>query len=316
MTHQSSFPEWIQPVIRLLRPAYRKLRPRLGVLEQYPPRPLKLPRKYRNTQLPGKLPTISIVTPSFNQAEFLERTLSSVLDQQYPWLEYFVQDGGSTDGTLALLQRQGHRLAGWDSGRDGGQAHAINLGFSKASGEIMAWLNSDDILLPGALAYVAQFFIAHPEIDVVYGHRVLIDQDDNEIGTWIMPPHENAILSWADFIPQETLFWRRSLWEKTGETIDETFQFAVDWDLIVRFRNAGGRFARLPRLMGGFRIHERQKTSTSIGSIGLEEMARIRQRELGWLPLKIEIDNKIRNYLLQHLLMEWMWRLRVYLKLI
>src|SRR6185436_555558 len=136
-------------------------------------------------------PRISIVTPSFRQAHFIERTIRSVLEQGYPNLEYHVQDGGSTDGTVPILERYAPRLSSWASERDSGQSQAINRAFAKTSGDIMAWINSDDVLFPGALAYVADFFNRNPDVDVVYGHRVLIDEEDREIGRWILPPHED-----------------------------------------------------------------------------------------------------------------------------
>ena len=118
----------------------------------------------------------------------------SMFDQSYPNLEYYVQDGGSSDGTIEIIKRYADRLTGWDSRPDNGQSQAINLGFAKTSGEIMAWLNSDDILLPGALSCVAEYFRLHPEVDVIYGYRVLIDEDDQEIGRWILPAHDDEVL--------------------------------------------------------------------------------------------------------------------------
>src|SRR5439155_11875113 len=119
-----------------------------------------------------------------------------------------------------------------------GQAHAINLGFRHATGEILAYLNSDDLLLPGALAYVANHVVRHPEVGVVYGHRVVIDADGREVGRWVLPPQDDASLVWDDYVPQETMFWRRRAWERVGARLDETFHFALDWDLILRFRQA------------------------------------------------------------------------------
>jgi glycosyltransferase involved in cell wall biosynthesis len=257
---------------------------------------------------PATCPTISIVTPSFRQAGFIERTIKSVLDQDYPRLEYAVQDGGSDDGTVQILERYAHRLA-WASEPDSGQTQAINRGFARTRGEIMAWLNSDDILLPGALAAVADYFRRHPEVDVVYGNRVLIDERDCLIGRWVMPPHDDNILSWADYVPQETLFWRRRIWEKVGGRVDESFRFAMDWDLLVRFRDAGARFKRLPRFLGGFRIHEKQKTSAAIGDIGFQEMDRIRERVHGRVPSGMEVRRAVAPYLLRHVASDVRWRI-------
>jgi glycosyltransferase involved in cell wall biosynthesis len=252
-------------------------------------------------------PKISIVTPSFKQAAFIERTILSVLDQGYPNLEYYVQDGGSEDGTAEVLKRHEYRLAGWQSRPDRGQAQAINRAFAKTTGDVMAYLNSDDILVPGSLAYVAEYFERHPEVDVVYGHRIVIDDNDREIGRWIMPAHDDAVLSWADFVPQETLFWRRSIWEKAGGRMDESFQFALDWDLLVRFREAGARFARLPRFLGGFRVHPQQKTTMSIADTGFQEMNRIRQRVLGRVPSSEEVRKAVVPYLVRHMAADIQW---------
>lgn len=286
------------------------LRPRLGTLTQHLPRRLESPKPYVSSLGAGALPSISMVTPSFQQANFVGRTLDSVLSQNYPKLEYFVQDGGSTDGTTEVLRLYGDRLAGWVSKKDGGQSQAINLGFARVSGEIMAWLNSDDLLMPGALHRVGEYFAQHPDVDVVYGNRILIDEEDREIGRWVLPAHDDEVLSWADFIPQETLFWRRSIWEKAGGHIDESFRFAMDWDLLQRFRNAGARMVRLPDFLGAFRIHGAQKTSAQINEIGTEEMARLRRRALGHEVSWAQIHRALIPYLIKHVAHDLVYRIK------
>lgn len=283
---------------------------RLGHLIQHGPKDLRLPAYYARPIYIKHHPKISIVTPSFKQAGFIERTIKSVLNQNYPNLEYFVQDGGSLDGTKEILNRYADKLTGWESRPDNGQSQAINLGLAKTSGDIMAWLNSDDILLPGSMTYVADYFNRHPEVDVVYGHRILIDENDQQIGRWMLPRHDDDVLSWADYIPQETMFWRRSIWEKAGGQIDETFRFAMDWDLIIRFRDAGARFACLPRFLGGFRIHMQQKTSAEISGIGIREMTRIRERVLGRVPSEAEIYTAVVPYMRRHLVTDLRWRIQ------
>ena len=161
----------------------------------------------------------------------------------------------------ASSNRYRRRLAHVESVRDRGQAHAINLGFRHATGDIMAYLNSDDLLLPGALNCVGRFFAAHPQVDVVYGNRIVINEHDQEVGRWILPPHCAEALIWNNYIPQETLFWRRRIWDKVGGRFDETLHSALDWDLWLRFHRAGARFHHLPRFLGAFRIHPLQKTS-------------------------------------------------------
>jgi glycosyltransferase involved in cell wall biosynthesis len=302
----------IGPVNRLLGriiERFADMAPRLGVLNQHAPRPIAPPPPYQLKTPAAAAPRIAIVTPSYQQGHFLERTIRSVLDQAYPNLAYHVQDGGSTDATLHVLRTFRGKLT-WTSERDTGQTQAINRGFDEVEGDIMAWLNSDDILLPGALAYVADYFTAHPEVDVLYGHRLLIDSEDRQIGRWMVPRHNDFVLSWADYVPQETLFWRRSLWKKVGQRLDESFRFAMDWDLLLRFREAGARFVRVPRFLGGFRIHPQQKTSAAINAIGFAEMNRIRERALGRVPSNHEIGKAVLPYLIRHVAVDKWWRVR------
>lgn len=300
-----------RPVIQLLNRSMEIISPRLGNLNQYAPRPLSVSTAFRAGKALRNMPAISIVTPSFGQGGYIEKTLQSVLDQDYPNLEYFVQDGGSDDNTVAVLQRYENRLSGWASQRDSGQSHAINLGFARTSGEIMAWLNSDDLLLPGALACVADYFSRHPEVDVVYGNRLLIDENGMEIGRWLMPGHDGPVLTWVDYVPQETMFWRRRIWDKVGGRIDESFRFAMDWDLLVRFREAGARFAHIPRFLGAFRIHEQQKTSAAINDIGHREMDRIRERVLRRVPSRREIHKAVLPFLLKHVAVDMVYRIKI-----
>jgi len=302
---------FLRPVGRVIRRLIEILLPRLGHLSQYAPRPLtatKASQKIANT---ADLPKISIVTPSFKQGGFIERTLLSVIDQRYPALEYFVQDGQSKDKTVEVLQEYQEKLSGWASEKDSGQSQAINRGFAKTSGEIMAWLNSDDLLLPGSLQTVGDYFNRHPDVDVVYGNRLMIDGDDQEIGRWIMPGHDGNVLSWVDYVPQETLFWRRRLWDKVGGHIDESFCFAMDWDLLVRFRDAGAKFAHIPQFLGAFRVHSEQKTSAAINTVGFQEMDRIRERLLGRIPSQSEIRRAVLPFLLKHIWIDILYRIKI-----
>lgn len=293
-----------------LRPKrFQMLRRRIHGRAHHAPRPLAIPATYAQERPPHDPPVISIVTPSFNQAAFLEATLRSVLDQNYPRLEYIVQDGGSTDGSVDILRRYDSRLTAWDSRPDRGQAHAINLGVQRTTGNIMAYLNSDDLLLPGSLAYVARFFAAHPDVEVVYGNRVLIDDHGREIGRWVLPPHDNEAIKYIDFIPQETMFWRRRAWDAVGGHFDESFRFALDWDIILRFRQAGQRFVRLPRFMGAFRLSEVQKTNKWWLPFGRRETERLMARGLGAAPAHETVRRTIKNYMRRHLLYDKLYLL-------
>lgn len=280
--------------------------PKLSRLHQHEPRKLVKPRP-RRVDLASP-PRISIVTPSFRQNAFIARTLDSVLDQSYPNLELIVQDGGSQDGTVLTLERYAPRLTHWVSEPDAGQGDAINRGFATSTGEIMAWLNSDDLLMPGSLATVARFFAARPDVDVVYGHRIIVDADDKEIGRWVLPTHEAEVLRWADWIPQETLFWRRSAWERVGGRIDTSFQFALDWDLLLRFQQANLNIERIPRFLGAFRVHADQKTSAQMVELGHGEMARLRRRNFGRDVSPEEIHAAVTPYVMRHLWADLLWR--------
>jgi glycosyltransferase involved in cell wall biosynthesis len=300
---RSERPLPLGPIGRCLRRVMQRLRgllrPRIGRLQHYPPRPLGIPSTYRQAVPPAPAPTISLVTPSYQQGPFIERTIRSVLTQGYPNLEYVVQDGGSTDETASILQRYGDRLTHWASESDTGHANALNRGFSSTTGEIMGWLNSDDLLLPGALSFVADYLARHPDVDVVYGNRLMIDDCDAEIGAWILPPHDDLALTLADFVPQETLFWRRRIWDAAGGRVDESFSYALDWDLLLRFHEAGARMVRLRRFIGAFRVHDEQRTSAE-HLRGLEEMARLRERVHG-RPMSLEeVNARLQPYLRRH----------------
>ncbi|MFZ5494457.1 MAG: glycosyltransferase [Verrucomicrobiota bacterium] len=271
----------------------------LGVLRHYEPRPIRWDKKLPSRgHLPDPaLPAMVIVTPSYNQDKFLESTILSVLNQNYPKLRYRVQDGGSQDRSVEIIRRYADRLAGWHSGRDRGQSDAIRTAFDQLPGgpdDIMAWLNSDDLIAPRALRFVAEYFVRHPKVDVIYGHRIIIDDHDREIGRWIMPPHDRASLEWIDYVPQETLYWRRRAWDAVGG-LDPSFQFALDWDLLARFQQAGARIVRLPYFLGCFRLHSEQKTSAHIHTTGHDEMTRIRTRIHGPHPDPARIEHHARK---------------------
>jgi glycosyltransferase involved in cell wall biosynthesis len=274
-------------------------KPRIGVLRQHEPRRLVVPRRYLLEDPPLDGPTISLVTPSFQQGAFLARTLYSVVSQNYPNLEYIVQDGGSTDETAQILRRFEHLLLGWTSDRDEGQADAINRGFARTTGEIMGFLNSDDLLLPGALAHVANYFSRHPDVDVVYGNRILIDEEDREIGMWVLPGHDDRALTLVDFVPQETLFWRRPMWDAIGSALDTGFGYALDWDLLLRMQAARARIVHLPRFLGAFRVHGQQKSTATL-DVGLAECERLRRREHGRNMSQDELIARLRPYLRRH----------------
>jgi glycosyltransferase involved in cell wall biosynthesis len=255
----------------------------LGQLVQYTPRSIiheKYPKNHRRKSYFNK---ITIVTPSYNQGQFIEATIKSVIDQKYPNLEYIVIDGGSQDESSEIINKYKPILSYCVSEKDEGQSHAIQKGFAYCTGEendIMAYLNSDDLYLPEALQFVAHYFQKHPELDVLYGHRILIDEDEREIGRWFTPRHHSYNFSILDYVPQETMFWRKRLYDKVGG-IDPSFHFAMDWDLLLRFQEAGAVIKRAPYFLGCFRVHTNQKTSTYINSVGEIEVQKLRYRSHG-----------------------------------
>lgn len=225
------------------------------------------------------LPKVSIVTPSFNQAPFLEQTLRSVLEQDYPNLEYIVIDGGSTDGSCEIIQKYADRLAYWQSQPDQGQTDAINQGFAHATGEILAWLNSDDLLLPGAVSAAVRALEEHPEAAMVYGDALLINAQGETIGKFpaAQTDHRKLRRGYVH-IPQQASFFRAELWRKVGP-LDVSFYFAMDYDLWVRLA-ALAPLVYVPQLWAAFRLHGEGK-SIAADDRCWPEMLRVHYRDGG-----------------------------------
>lgn len=226
-------------------------------------------------------PAISIVTPSYNQGQFLERTILSVLNQGYPNLEYIIIDGGSTDGSVEIIKKYENCLAYWVSEKDGGQADAIRKGFQRATGQILAFFNSDDIYMPGTLRRVARVFRANPNAEIVYGNKYLIDEDDRIVGerrlTSYVPGLSKFGMLYGGFgIYQPAAFWSKALCDQVGG-VDTSFEFAMDTDLILRLALAGAKFRFLREYFMASRIHRDSKTST-IRHVARKERQIIRNR--------------------------------------
>jgi glycosyltransferase involved in cell wall biosynthesis len=203
-------------------------------------------------------PKISIVTPSFNQGQFLEETILSVLNQNYPNLEYIVIDGGSKDETVDVIRRYEDRLTYWASEKDRGQVHAINKGIAKATGDIFAFINSDDVYLPGAFASVADYFEAYPESEWVCGDTIMFGKGHpTELIQSVVPESAAHCLSWAYTAPQPGHFWKRSLVEGG---FDESWRYDFDHDLYVRLLLSGHRCEHIPLPFAAYRLHEASKT--------------------------------------------------------
>jgi len=203
-------------------------------------------------------PKISIVTPSFNQGQFLEETIRSVLDQNYPNLEYLVIDGGSTDQSIDIIRKYEHRLTYWESEKDRGQVHAINKGLARATGVIFAYINSDDLYLPGAFAAVERYFAEHPAVEWVCGDTEMFGEGQRtEVVSAVVPKSAAHCLSWAYKAPQPGHFWRRDL---VGAGFDEAWRYDFDHDLYVRLLLAGHECKHIPVSFARYRLHANSKT--------------------------------------------------------
>ena len=236
----------------------------------------------------SKQPLVSIVTPSFNQAPYLEATIRSVLEQDYPDIEYIIVDGGSSDGSVDIIRRYADRLAWWVSEADKGQTDALNKGFARARGEILAWLNSDDTYQPGAVAEAAAFLQSRPEVGLVYGDANFIDENGKLIGRFPAAQTDYRRLRRGYVhIPQQAAFFRADLWRKVGP-LDPSFYFAMDYDLWVRLA-ALAPIHYVPRTWANFRLHTQGKTIAADERCW-PEMLRVHYRDggswLGILPVK------------------------------
>jgi len=202
---------------------------------------------------------VSIVTPSFNQSKYLERTIQSVLNQDYVDIEYIIIDGGSEDGSLEIIQQYQDQIAYWISEPDKGQTDAINKGFAKASGDILAWINSDDTLEPGAVSRAVQILVENPGVGMVYGHGFFINGEDQKIGEFPSAQTDYRKLRRGYVhICQQAAFWRASLWKKIGP-LDDSIYFAMDYDLWLRLAKEAS-LLYVPEHWANFRLHNDTKT--------------------------------------------------------
>jgi glycosyltransferase involved in cell wall biosynthesis len=230
------------------------------------------------------LPLVSIVTPSYNQSRFIEATILSVLDQDYPNLEYLIVDGGSQDGSLEIIQRYGERLSWWVSEPDQGQTDAINKGFAHAKGDIYAWLNSDDTYQPGAVSEAVDFLQTHPRVGMVYGDANFIDLAGRVTGKFnAQQTSYQRLRRGGVYIPQQAAFWRANLWHQVAP-LDPSFFFAMDYDLWVRLAQIT-EIRYTPRLWANFRLHKQGKT-ISADDRCWPEMLRVHRRDGGsWFSI-------------------------------
>ena len=239
--------------------------------------------KHTNGEFKLVYPKVSIVTPSYNQAQFIERTIQSVLNQDYPNIEYLIIDGGSTDGSVEIIRKYEHRLAYWVSEPDRGQSHAMNKGFKRATGNILAWINSDDEYTHGAISNVVRAFSQYPDVGMIHGNCDVIDEYDNVKKH--IESHECDLeqIIRGNIIAQPSAFFKKEVIEEVG-LLDETLDYAMDYDLWLKICSKY-RVKYLPLAIARFRHHLYSKT--------------ISQDEFFWQEMFIVFDNFLLNTPLQ-----------------
>ena len=210
----------------------------------------------------ANFPKISVVTVSFNQAAYLEQTIRSVLDQQYPNLEYIIIDGGSNDGSVDIIKKYAEHLTYWISEKDDGMYHALQKGFEKSTGEIMCWINSDDKFHQGAFKNIANIFTAFPEIEWITGMATIFNETGETV--YVKPFRKWSLLDILtvadDHIQQESTFWKRSLWVRSGSSMNLDYKLAGDFELWMRFFESS-ELISIRTILGGFRIRNTNQLS-------------------------------------------------------
>ncbi len=251
------------------------------------------------------LPLVSIITPSFNQARYLEATINSVLGQDYPRIEYIIVDGGSTDESAAIIKKHEARIAWWVSEQDKGQTDAINKGFNRATGDILAWINSDDTYNPGAVSAAVKYLLENPEVAMVYADCNFIDENDKVIGKFNAAQTDyRRLREGYVHIPQQTMFFRAKYWKELGP-LDPSFYFAMDYDLWTRIA-AHAPFKYLAgQTWANFRLHTSGKTVAADDRCW-PEMIRVHYRDGGSFFSII----MAKYYLRKIIGPLWKWRIR------
>jgi len=235
-------------------------------------------------------PKISIITPNYNGAAYLEETIQSVLNQGYENLEYIIIDGGSTDGSVDIIRKHESRLAYWVSEPDAGLYHAIQKGFEKSTGDIMAWINSDDKYHPGAFSIVTELFCQFPQIEWLQGIPTVYDEKGrtvlvDNLRSWCKADVYSGNYQW---IQQESTFWRRSLWEKAGSTLDTRLRYAADFELWLRFFRHAELYS-IKSLLSGFRFRSANQISMDHHNEYIQEVLDSIKNEVDLLPTEFKI---------------------------
>ena len=237
---------------------------------------------------------VSIITPSFNQAAYLEQTILSVLDQDYPRIEYIVVDGASTDNSVDIIRKYESKLAYWVSEKDNGQADAINKGFARATGEIIAWLNSDDYYLAGTVSAAVKIFEENPDVVLVYGNMLAVDEHGKTFNTLNYKQLTLEDLLCFQIIGQPAVFMRRSALQKAGG-LDSTFHFLLDHHLWIRLAQQG-KILHVPQTWAAARYHAEAKNRAKAAEFGREAfriLENVAQDE-NLAPVLAKVDRRAR----------------------
>lgn len=250
-------------------------------------------------------PLVSIITPSFNQSRYLEATIRSVLGQDYPRIEYIIVDGGSNDGSADVIRKYQDKLAWWVSEKDKGQTDAINKGFNRAAGEILAWINSDDTYNPGAVAEAVKYLTTHPEVGLVYADCNFIDEEDQIIGKFNSAQTDlRRLREGYVHIPQQTMFFRAKYWQELGP-LDPSFYFAMDYDLWTRIAARTSFKYLAGKTWANFRLQPSGKTVAADDRCW-PEMLRVHYRDGGSFFSVI-----VAKYYLRKIIGPiWKWRIK------
>jgi hypothetical protein len=252
-------------------------------------------------------PRIALVTPVLNSAKYLDQTIQSVLAQQYPNLDYFIVDGGSTDGSVNIIRSYEGRISGWISEPDRGMYDALNKGFARTCGEIMGWISATDMLHLGGLLSIGAIFRELQEVEWVTGRPTRFNEDGMTISVDAVPHWSRArfLAGFNRYIQQESTFWRRSLWDKAGGQLDSSLRMAGDFELWIRFfRHA--RLYSADVLIGGFRVHE-----ASMGLRQLNECHRLQDEmvvaSLGDAPAGLRMFHSLNSAVKRIPLARYIW---------
>lgn len=216
-------------------------------------------------------PKISVITPSFNQGNFLEKTIQSVVDQDYDNLEYIIIDGGSTDGSVDIIKKYKSKIAYWVSEKDKGQSHAINKGFAIATGDIIGWINSDDVYYSGAIIQSAEIFNKKPDVDIIFGNYDFIDENDELIKHRKEIPFGYNIYLWTKNCYHANCagFYRKKCFDIAGG-LREDLHYTMDYELYLRFSKHGFKFHQVNKFWGAYRFHSSSKSIASFHNMPIE----------------------------------------------